>query len=212
MRPRKEWTVLVGQQPRGQIVARELRRVSSSMGPKGTLALSRRRLSPCSPTKRGAAGVSGPAIRRRSPGRWTATGCDGRARTKFLDDTAEEISSGSERDQFSGGHVRNFLDCIKSYAIHPISVSKAPSRVSSMCHLANLRFACRGFDGTAGIQRKYSGVREAVGDGFITAISRAMGCGTTCATALDDSGLTRDRARHIVFAPTMWTAGTSGPR
>jgi predicted dehydrogenase len=50
--------------------------------------------------------------------------------------TPVEDSTGSEREQFSG-HVRNFLDCIKSRGT-PISDLESAHRVSSMCHLANL--------------------------------------------------------------------------
>jgi predicted dehydrogenase len=47
-----------------------------------------------------------------------------------------EDSSGSEREQFTG-HVRNFLDCVKSRST-PISDLESAHRVSTMCHLANL--------------------------------------------------------------------------
>ena len=50
--------------------------------------------------------------------------------------TPIEDTSGSESEQFSG-HVRNFLDCIKSRET-PISDLESAHRVSSMCHLANL--------------------------------------------------------------------------
>jgi predicted dehydrogenase len=45
-------------------------------------------------------------------------------------------TSGSDREQFAG-HVRNFLDCIKSRET-PISDLESAHRVSSLCHLANL--------------------------------------------------------------------------
>ena len=44
--------------------------------------------------------------------------------------------SGSDRAQFTG-HVRNFLDCVKTRAT-PISDLDSTHRVSTMCHLANL--------------------------------------------------------------------------
>lgn len=47
-----------------------------------------------------------------------------------------EDRSGSEREQFTG-HVRNFLECIKSRQA-PISDLAGAHRVSTMCHLANL--------------------------------------------------------------------------
>jgi predicted dehydrogenase len=47
-----------------------------------------------------------------------------------------EDKSGNEREQFSG-HVRNFLDCVKSRST-PISGLESAHRVSTMCHLANL--------------------------------------------------------------------------
>lgn len=45
-------------------------------------------------------------------------------------------SSGSEDEQF-GGHVRNFLDCIRTRKT-PASDLESSHRVSTMCHLANL--------------------------------------------------------------------------
>jgi predicted dehydrogenase len=50
--------------------------------------------------------------------------------------TAIEDQSGSEAEQFTG-HVRNFLDCVKSRAT-PVSDLESAHRVSTMCHLANL--------------------------------------------------------------------------
>ena len=50
--------------------------------------------------------------------------------TTSLEDT------GSEREQFTG-HVRNFLDSVKSRST-PISDLESAHRVSTMCHLANL--------------------------------------------------------------------------
>jgi predicted dehydrogenase len=44
--------------------------------------------------------------------------------------------SGSEREQFMG-HVRNFVDCVKSRST-PISDLESAHRASTMCHLANL--------------------------------------------------------------------------
>jgi predicted dehydrogenase len=49
---------------------------------------------------------------------------------------AIEDSTGSEREQFSG-HVRNFLDCIKSRET-PRSDLESAHKVSTFCHLANL--------------------------------------------------------------------------
>jgi len=50
--------------------------------------------------------------------------------------TSIEDRSGSEAEQFTG-HVRNFLDCVKSRET-PISDLASAHRVSTMCHLANL--------------------------------------------------------------------------
>jgi predicted dehydrogenase len=50
--------------------------------------------------------------------------------------TAIEDTTGSESEQFKG-HVRNFLNCVKSRAA-PSSDLESSHRVSTMCHLANL--------------------------------------------------------------------------
>jgi predicted dehydrogenase len=102
-------------------------------GTKGTLAISRRGFSVIAdknvppanrvPQFAGAHPVGGPQ-------RIATTGPD-----EFWT-TPIEDTSGSEREQFSG-HVRNFLDCIKSRAT-PVSDLESAHRVSSMCHLANL--------------------------------------------------------------------------
>lgn len=47
-----------------------------------------------------------------------------------------EDNSGDDREQF-GGHVRNFLDCIKSRAT-PISDLASAHRTATACHLANI--------------------------------------------------------------------------
>lgn len=50
--------------------------------------------------------------------------------------TAIEDRSGNTREQFQG-HVRNFLDCVKSRR-NPISDLESGHRVATACHLANL--------------------------------------------------------------------------
>lgn len=102
-------------------------------GTKGTLAISRRgfkiigdqRLPPANrvPQFTGAHPVGGPqrVVDQQPEVAWTES----------LED-----NSGDTGEQFTG-HVRNFLDCVKSRTT-PISDLEAAHRVSTMCHLANL--------------------------------------------------------------------------
>jgi predicted dehydrogenase len=69
--------------------------------------------------------------------------------TTSLEDT------GSEREQFTG-HVRNFLDCVKSRAT-PISDLESAHRVSTMCHLANMSLR-------VGRRLRWDAVRQTVPD------------------------------------------------
>lgn len=102
-------------------------------GTKGTLAISRRgfkiagdaRVPPANrvPQFTGAHPVGGPerVVDHQSETAWTES----------LED-----NSGDTGEQFTG-HVRNFLDCVKSRTT-PISDLESAHRVSTMCHLANL--------------------------------------------------------------------------
>jgi predicted dehydrogenase len=102
-------------------------------GTKGSLAISRRGfvvnpdrlLDPASTVPRfaGAHPVGGPVtVQDTGPPRY---------RTTALKD-----ESGSEREQFSG-HVRDFLDCVRSRR-QPVSDLESGHRVVTACHLANL--------------------------------------------------------------------------
>lgn len=102
-------------------------------GPKGSLAISRRGFTVTADRKirpensvpqfTGAHPVGGPVAIPDSgpPQYWT---------TPFRDD------SGDTRQQFQG-HVRNFLDCIKSRK-EPVSDLESAHRVTTVCHLANI--------------------------------------------------------------------------
>ncbi|HWB08703.1 MAG TPA: Gfo/Idh/MocA family oxidoreductase [Pirellulales bacterium] len=120
-------------------------------GTKGSLAISRRgfKITPDKkvppenrvPQYAGAHPVGGPKRVETAGGEeyWTAS----------LEDT------GSEREQFTG-HVRNFLDCVKSRSA-PISDLESAHRVSTMCHLANLSLR-------AGRKLRWDAGRQAIVD------------------------------------------------